>query len=369
MTAATNIISITDKLAAYDADPTPNTEVEDEILDRPEVISLSDVEPQALEWLWPGWLPKGMFTVLGGFAGDGKSTLTLALAAAFSSGAALPDGTRAPITNTMLMLAEDDIPRVVAPRLAQHNADQNRIKTYTGKTFGGRTRMLNVKSDILEIRRDILEYDIGLLVIDPISSFMPSGNDRNSEGEVRESLTPLLQMAEETGVAVIGIMHIGKSEGYQRSTQRLMGSSAFVSLARSVWMLAPLPEDKQEEGQPKMRVLGVEKSNYAEPPKALQFSRARDASVTFHGESAMSLTDVLSWKKPPPAQEKGSDERDAAITFLYRFLAGGMKSPIEIEREGLKEGHTKRILRRAKEDMNLQSIKVKDRWFWSLPLD
>lgn len=367
MTAATNITSIADKLAAYDADPAPKTEIE--TLNRPEVIRLSDVEPKSIEWLWPGWLPKGMLTILGGYAGDGKSTITLALAAALSNGAPLPDGTVAPITNSLLLLAEDDIPRVVAPRLAEHNADRDRIQAYSGKYRDGRPLSLNVKANVLELRQDILENDIGLLVIDPISSFMPAGADRNNEGEVRESLGPLLQMAEETGVAILGIMHVGKSEGYSRSTQRLMGSSAFVAVARSVWMLAPLPKDKQVEGEQERKVLGVEKSNYARPPKALVYSRDQDAAVQFHGESAMTLSEVLSWKKPAAEREKGSVERDKAKEFLYRFLAGGMKRPHEVEAAGEKEGHTKRILRRASEEMGLAHKRIGKEWYWSLPLD
>lgn len=367
MTATTNIISIADQLARYDAEPTPIREIT--LRDVPEIIRLSDVVPKTVQWLWPGWLPKGMLTILGGFAGDGKSTLTLALTAAFSTGGPLPDGIPAPITNTLLLLAEDDIEHVVATRLLEHGANSDRVWAPTGKGSDGVTpRLFNLRTDVAYLRQEIRQRNIGLLVIDPISSFLASG-DRNSEGDVRDSLGPILQVAEETGVAVLGIMHIGKSEGYQRATQRLIGSSAFVAVARSVWMLAPLPDDRQTDGEPVMKVLGVEKSNYAVPPRPLLFSRPIDGAVQFHGASDISLSDVLAWKKPAPEKEKGSEERDAAITFLYRYLAGGMKSPLEIERDGLAAGHTKRILRRAKEEMGVQSIKVKNQWFWSLPLE
>ena len=65
----------------------------------------------------------------------------------------------------------------------------------------------------------------------------------------------------------------------------------------------------------------------------------------------------------------GSDERDAAKSFLYAFLAGGMKRPVEIERAADAAGISKRILRRAKEDMRIQSTRVKDLWYWMLPTD
>ena len=47
-----------------------------------------------IEWAWPGWLPKGMLTILVGQSGMGKSILALRIAQCFLSGAAFPDDTR-----------------------------------------------------------------------------------------------------------------------------------------------------------------------------------------------------------------------------------------------------------------------------------
>jgi len=38
---------------------------------------LADVTAERVDWLWPGWIPRGMTTVLDGPPGAGKSTLTL----------------------------------------------------------------------------------------------------------------------------------------------------------------------------------------------------------------------------------------------------------------------------------------------------
>lgn len=363
-TNTAGIFSLADALAAYDADPVPDPTIE--LHDLPQVICMNQVEPMPIHWLWDGWLPKGMLTILGGFAGDGKSTITMALAAAFSNGGALPDGSPAPVVNTLLALSEDDLHHVVAPRLAAHGADRSRIIAFTGKGSDGRSSYsLNLRSDIPKLAQIIRNKNIGLMIIDPVSSFL-SSSDRNNEGEIRDVLGPLTQMAEETGVAIIGVMHIGKSDGYQRSMQRLMGSTAFTALARSVWMVAPLPDDQQETGEPLRKVLGVTKSNYAIPPRSLEFSRPLDAAMVFHGESAMSVDDALNWRKGA-GQEKGSEERDNAKDFLYKYLAGGMKPVVEIERVAGEEGHTKRILRRAKDDMAIRSVKVKNSWCWMLP--
>ena len=47
---------------------------------------LSEVQPEEVEWLWPGRLPLGKLAVLDGDPGLGKSVVTLDLAARVSAG-------------------------------------------------------------------------------------------------------------------------------------------------------------------------------------------------------------------------------------------------------------------------------------------
>lgn len=51
---------------------------------------MSDVEPKALRWLWPGKIPLGKLSLIGGDPGLGKSILTLDMAARISQGRAWP---------------------------------------------------------------------------------------------------------------------------------------------------------------------------------------------------------------------------------------------------------------------------------------
>ena len=54
------------------------------------------IKPTRVVWLWPGWLPAGRLALLGGRPGDGKSSVTIDLAARLSTGSPLPDGYRPP---------------------------------------------------------------------------------------------------------------------------------------------------------------------------------------------------------------------------------------------------------------------------------
>ena len=53
-------------------------------------VPLAQVPGQKVEWLWPGYLPRGMLVLVDGDPGLGKSFLTLDLAARLSSGRPLP---------------------------------------------------------------------------------------------------------------------------------------------------------------------------------------------------------------------------------------------------------------------------------------
>ena len=63
--------------------------------------SAATIEPREIFWFWKPYLPRGMLSLLDGDPGCGKSYLTLALAAALSTGRPFPAlwagrGTRAP---------------------------------------------------------------------------------------------------------------------------------------------------------------------------------------------------------------------------------------------------------------------------------
>ena len=61
-----------------------NGEVETQsatLLQKLNITNLSEVDSEPIEWLWPNVLPKGCFVLLGGPPEQGKSTVTLDIAA------------------------------------------------------------------------------------------------------------------------------------------------------------------------------------------------------------------------------------------------------------------------------------------------
>jgi RecA-family ATPase len=67
--------------------------------------------------------------------------------------------------------------------------------------------------DIPRLERAIKQVGAALVVIDPIMAFLSGDVNSNRDQDVRRALTPLKQMAERTGVAVILVRHLNKMPG------------------------------------------------------------------------------------------------------------------------------------------------------------
>jgi hypothetical protein len=319
---------------------------------------LSDVTPKPIDWLWPRWLARGKLHLLGGVGGIGKGTIMAEIAAQLSTGTGrLPDGTPAPLTKTLFLLSEDAPDDTLWPRLDVHGADKANIahiKTVTDED--GSNTMLSLARHVALLEHAVVTNGIGLVVVDALSDFMP-GADRNSEGEVRDILTPLADMARRIGVAIVGVMHPGKGNGDLKAFQRLLGASAFGNVARVVWLATESPDG---EGR---NLLGVDKSNLAIKPKALVWSRAEDAPIIWHGETDLAIGDAFGATSAKP--------RDDAEGFLRELLAGGSVESSRVEALAKAAGLSWGTVRRAAEALKVAKYRPpgpkNPPWYWKLP--
>lgn len=282
-----------------------------------DVVSLADVESRDVDWLWHRWLPLGKLTILGGHAGDGKSTLTAAIAALLSTGGTWPDGERAPQGKTLFMLAEDALGDTLKPRLILHGADCTQTLAIRAvRDADGRERGFSLAKHVDELEAAIVQHGISLVVIDPLSSFL-QGADRNGE-DVRDILTPLVHLLDRRHVAGIGVMHVGKpgaGAAARRGLQMFLGATAFGALARTAWALAPAPTDDD----PNRRVLGVVKSNLAMRPVNLAFTRSENMPIRWLGWTNDDIEALLSGATKP---EVASPERFEIVELLSEYPEG-----------------------------------------------
>jgi RecA-family ATPase len=158
------------------------------------LIRASDLEPEAISWLWPGWLAAGKMHILAGEPGTGKTTIALSLAATMTSGGRWPDGTKAEPGNVVVWSGEDDARDTLIPRLLLMGADLSRVFFVGDVLEGGERRAFDPARDMEPLRRKLVEIGgAKLLIVDPIVSAVAGDSHKNSE--VRRGLQPLADLA------------------------------------------------------------------------------------------------------------------------------------------------------------------------------
>src|SRR5918993_3542756 len=131
------------------------------------VVRLSYVDPDLVQWLSPGRLAAGKFTVLDGDPGLGKSTLLCEWAARITRGQALPGGTSAAPRDVIILSAEDDLRDTIRPRIDAAGGDSTRIVSLLavpdGSPFG---RPFVIPGHVLLLEALVVRTDAALVIVD-----------------------------------------------------------------------------------------------------------------------------------------------------------------------------------------------------------
>jgi hypothetical protein len=336
-------------------------------------VRLSDVEPEHVSWLWPGYLPRGKLVILDGDPGVAKSTLCLELAARVSTGAPMPDGSGGGRPADVLLLsAEDGLADTIVPRLDAAGADRSRVHALTEvaelQDDGRPTkRPASLPADLPEVERIVAEHQVALVVVDVLMAFLGGGVDSHRDQDVRRVLHQLAAIADRNGCTIILIRHLNKAAGSQ-AMYRGGGSIGIIGAARAAFLVAYDPDD--ETGA--RRVLAPVKMNLAPMPPALAYVLVEDpvlkvAAIDWTGASAHRAGDLL--------RDRGSDderaERDEAVDWLMTYLAdsGGEAKAADVLRAAGGMGYGRTTMHRARRRAGVDSRKggFGGGWVWSYP--
>jgi hypothetical protein len=339
---------------------------------RAHVVTLSDVEVEAVRWLWPGRIPYGKLTVLEGDPGLGKSQLTLALAAAVTTGGALPgceggDAVAGEPASVLLLTGEDGLSDTVRPRLEAASGDPSRVHVLQGvpdPDRPGQFRFPSLPDDATHLLLEIRDRGVRLVIVDTLTTYLGGEYNSFKDADVRRALAPLAHVAESTGCAILLVRHLTK-QSRGRAITAGGGSIGIVGGARSCLLLAEDPDN------PELRVLAVVKANLAKKPDSLSLTIEEAATgwprVVWSGTSEHSADDLIAARG-----DEGEDKRpiEEACDLLRSTLEDGAVLEREVERLADTAGIKRRTLRRAKEKLKVISEKQdfgKGPWVWRLP--
>ena len=227
----------------------------DEQRNQAPVTFLSEVESQQVDWLWQKRIPLGKITLLDGDPGMGKSLLSIFIAACVTTGQPMPDGAPGKQGKVILIAPEDAAEDTIKPRgeaaggdpsqvLLLDNIKQLNIKDSKKIKFNDRPFSLAQDMDILE--QAIKQTKTILVVIDPLMAVLGHSIDSSRDQDVREVLTPLAQVAERTGCAILIIRHLNKGSS-DNILYRGSGSIGIIAVARIGLLVAHDPDDEQKK--------------------------------------------------------------------------------------------------------------------------
>ncbi len=390
------------------------------------LVSLAEVEPESVRWLWPGRVPLGKLTILDGDPGLGKSAITLDLAARLSAGRPMPDhhpirperveepasveGPGSPILGdeappsigeqvrfagpgdptprgVVLLSAEDGLADTIRPRLEAAGADLDRVAALTlvqhappsarvrsarrtsarnGSPDQPPPARLPTLADLEAIRDAVVRRRAALVVVDPVMAYLPDYVDPSKDAAVRAVLTRLAAIAQAEGVAILAVRHLTKARAHN-PLYRGGGSIGIIGAARAGLLVAPDPLDPTGV----RRVLAATKANLVDAPPALAYrlETAPNGAVRVVWEGPSDHTAASLLDNGAESSQSSPSALVEAREFIQQTLADGPQPAALLLSESHKAGINLRTLRRASRSLGIHPRRTGSRgaWVWSLP--
>src|SRR5262245_44051586 len=202
-----------------------------------EEVCIADVQIKSIDWLWSNRIPRGTITIVEGIEGEGKSTMLCAIGAAITRGQGLSDMPLSTPANILWLSAEDDLARVLKPRLLSVGADVKRVFAVS-EPFTFDDKGVDLVCQMARRRNPVM------IVIDPIFAYVHGDPSKGADARV---LTNKLRMlSEEFNCAIILVRHVGKSKGFGDPRAAGLYSIEWRAAARSVLLCGSDPDNPQK---------------------------------------------------------------------------------------------------------------------------
>lgn len=329
----------------------------------------SSVKVEPLTFSWEPVLPTGCLVHFGGQSSQGKSPVSVDIAARMSKGAPWPDGQVNILgpRHVLMMNVEDRAEDTILPRYILAGGDQEKLDFVEGTVFTDdkgteQEKMIALDEDIGEVIKLADDIpDLGLIVIDPITNYL--GNQRmNNEAEVRKVLTPLAKLAQRRKISVVTIGHLNKSDSKDPLT-RMMGAAAFVGVARSVWSFGRSTQDDSPYAHimaPARGSIGHGALEYR-TEQVVDTTMGKIVRVVWGDWTTESAEDTVTHK----SRDERSEESDMS-NALREFLKDGERPAKDCESFLKNQGYSGAQFGRIRTRASVKTRKAGTAWVWHL---
>ena len=222
-------------------------------------VSAEDVQAEAPEFIWGDRIARGEMHFLAGRPDVGKGLMAAKIAADVSMGRDPITGKQVQKPGRVLYSAkEDSYGMMTRPRLEAAGA----------RLEGGAIKLwrFGLPSMFAELADWITEFQIDLVIIDPLAAHLDSGVSRFSDN-IRRVTEPLFELLQVTRAACLVVDHVNKRVSPHAEALTAVGGSGsgFAAACRMGFLYGRDPGDEDR------RVLANVKSNICEKRQAMVF--------------------------------------------------------------------------------------------------
>ncbi len=239
---------------------------------------LSEYEQEELEWLIPGWMPKGGVVIVAGDGGAGKTHLLANITAAVTKGGSciLGDVRAEDAGSVMFVNREDSVKKVLKKLLKNAGVDETKtiVPDFDEDHDGLLSEFLLGSETFLQVIRDCRPR---MVVIDPLQAFLSDRVDMSSRNQMRQCLQPLVHLGAKLGCTFLVLCHTNKQTTVS-GRSRVADSSDLWDISRCLIMVG-LADEAQG-----LRFISQEKNSYGEREDTILFS-ITDTGVQYQGTS------------------------------------------------------------------------------------
>lgn len=317
------------------------------------------------DWLCRDRIPRSAITMLIGDEGIGKSMFWVYLAAAITTGTALPEfGLSAKPGGgiVVLIITEDSWTTAVRPRLEAAGANLKNVRYFSEQDDGeGFPTFPNPEA--MKVLQDY-ERDIDLIVVDTWLDSVKGNLDVKNGQHARTALQPWQDIAAEKRAAVLLLSHTNRT-ATNSARDKVGATSELRKKSRMVlWAL------KDENGN---LVVGVDKSNYGRIPTAIAYnivmiqlwvatehSDGRMARLVCVGDTDRTVAQHLD-ESFQAGNDDAADKADCKKWLQNYMVTNCGAAPAKTAKAaGIAEGFSPTTVDRTKRKLGIQSKKQPD---------
>jgi len=320
----------------------------------PSLAEIGDTLPP-VRWLWPGWIPRGMLSLLGAFQGTGKSYFVLDLARTVIEGGPWPDGQPVEQIGNVIYVEAEGIPQVTNDRAKSLGMNRQNIWLLMAEMG----EMIDLTQPVWQDRLVDMATTLKpeLIVIDSLTSISSAG--QNSVEDTNRLLMFLVGLSRHVDCGLLVLHHLRKPPGGQlslpgMSVHDFRGSGHITAMARTVLGLTVVQTGRQFSLNGKRR-LDLVKTNLGRYPTGVGIEMKEEGErVTF------------TYGEPPSFEQEAPG--DKCEEWLIEYLEeNGPSKPADViaagEAEGFNERMIYRVRRQLKEIVNSRGKKAAgNRW-------